>query len=435
MAWTQQQTDQYLSDNPDVAAAIRAGTMDSALGHFTRHGSTEGRSAPGTTPGTSVSAPPQPAPQQVVDDPPAPRYPSLYNEMRGTGLGGPDVDYTNSPVSTAPFQNAHHYIGPDGDPSRLIDAIKAGQVRFNPDNYAFRYSDLAEAGIDTADELVEHYATHGWREGRAPGVDAPIYVNGTQTQEQAAAGVDPIADALRAMGQTPNWESSGTGLGSGLTGGTQSASTADEIRNEIDQILNDNVQDNIAQVYAEDSPLMRLAAGRALQVANSRGMLNSTMAETAAQDAVLNVAMPIGSQQASQNWQTNENQRAFDHQTDLLTQELNWRGDQAGLDRQHQITQQDREIGFRSAEASLDRELQERLQTWNLNATEADNAARQAYSAQTLLQNTLVNINANTNLTAQQRSDQIAQARADFDMAMFLVEQIYRVDLNWADAA
>ena len=41
--WTAQQEAAYLEANPDVAAGIAAGTMDSGQGHYQRHGQSEGR--------------------------------------------------------------------------------------------------------------------------------------------------------------------------------------------------------------------------------------------------------------------------------------------------------------------------------------------------------------------------------------------------------
>lgn len=174
-----------------------------------------------------------------------------------------------------------------------------------------------------------------------------------------------------------------------------------------------SVMGNISDVIKTDSPLMRLAETRAKQVANSRGLLNSSMAVQAGQDAILNVAMPIGQQQADQNFRSSEAELAFQRQQAL----------------------QANDIRFQSAEKSLDRSLQEKLAGWQLNATEADNAARQVYGAQTLYQNTLVNINQNTALSAEVREQQIKAARDQFDTAMNLIEQIYRIDLNWAGGA
>lgn len=62
---------------------------------------------------------------------------------------------------------------------------------------------------------------------------------------------------------------------------------------------NQTVQDQLQQIIANDSPLMQQARARALQSANSRGLLNSSMAITAGDSALYDAAMPIAQQDAS----------------------------------------------------------------------------------------------------------------------------------------
>lgn len=59
------------------------------------------------------------------------------------------------------------------------------------------------------------------------------------------------------------------------------------------------VQGQIAGIVAADSPLMQQAATMAKQQANQRGLLNSSMAVGAGQNAVYNAALPIAQQDAS----------------------------------------------------------------------------------------------------------------------------------------
>lgn len=62
---------------------------------------------------------------------------------------------------------------------------------------------------------------------------------------------------------------------------------------------NQTVQDQLQQIIAADSPLMQQARARALQSANARGLLNSSMAITAGDSALYDAAMPIAQQDAS----------------------------------------------------------------------------------------------------------------------------------------
>ena len=61
---------------------------------------------------------------------------------------------------------------------------------------------------------------------------------------------------------------------------------------------NQTVQNQLQQIIASDSPLMQQARAKAMQQANSSGLLNSSMAVTAGQSAVLGAAMPIAQQDA-----------------------------------------------------------------------------------------------------------------------------------------
>ena len=59
------------------------------------------------------------------------------------------------------------------------------------------------------------------------------------------------------------------------------------------------VEDRTAKIVAEDSPIMQLARSRAEQQANSRGLINSTIAAGAGQTAVLDAATGIAKQDAA----------------------------------------------------------------------------------------------------------------------------------------
>lgn len=69
--------------------------------------------------------------------------------------------------------------------------------------------------------------------------------------------------------------------------------------NSWDVQPNEAVRSQLQQIIADDSPLMQQARTRALQTANSRGLLNSSMAMTAADSAMYDAAMPIATQDAS----------------------------------------------------------------------------------------------------------------------------------------
>ena len=64
-----------------------------------------------------------------------------------------------------------------------------------------------------------------------------------------------------------------------------------------------DVATNVKNIVAEDSPLMQQAAERARQAMNAKGLLNSSIAAGAEQEAVIGAALPIAQQQAQQSFQ------------------------------------------------------------------------------------------------------------------------------------
>jgi len=75
-------------------------------------------------------------------------------------------------------------------------------------------------------------------------------------------------------------------------------------------------QGQLANILDSDSPLMQRAATQGAQAANSRGLLNSSMASQAAQGAMIDRAAPIASQDAEtyfQNAQANAGREQQDY--------------------------------------------------------------------------------------------------------------------------
>ncbi|WP_404377810.1 hypothetical protein [Vreelandella aquamarina] len=65
-------------------------------------------------------------------------------------------------------------------------------------------------------------------------------------------------------------------------------------------------QQQLAQILNSNSPLMRRASTQGMQVANSRGLLNSSMAAEASQGAMIDRATPLAQQDASTYFQNNQ---------------------------------------------------------------------------------------------------------------------------------
>jgi uncharacterized protein YecA (UPF0149 family) len=75
------------------------------------------------------------------------------------------------------------------------------------------------------------------------------------------------------------------------------AATANAATRALDN--NELVSTQVNKVIGEDSPLMQQAAARAKQLANGRGLLNSSMAVQAGQAAVMDRALPIAQSDAA----------------------------------------------------------------------------------------------------------------------------------------
>lgn len=104
-----------------------------------------------------------------------------------------------------------------------------------------------------------------------------------------------IAAVPQQVATTPATPSNATAVNS--TASNANASTATAATRALDQ--NELMSTQVNKVIGEDSPLMQQAAARAKQMANGRGLLNSSMAVQAGQAAVMDRAMPIAQYDAS----------------------------------------------------------------------------------------------------------------------------------------
>lgn len=104
--------------------------------------------------------------------------------------------------------------------------------------------------------------------------------------------------------------------------------------------VDDSVVNKLNKITAQDSPIMQAARTEGLKVANRRGLLNSSMAAGATQASMLQAALPIAQQEASQDFGRNRDARAFEYG----------------------MASQDSAQGFQSGENALDRGLQDRMQ-------------------------------------------------------------------------
>jgi hypothetical protein len=219
------------------------------------------------------------------------------------------------------------------------------------------------------------------------------------------------------------------------------------------QQINDSMADKVADITSTDSKMNQMAKTEGLKSANRRGLLNSSMAVGAAQDAVIKNALPIASQDAAQDFARNQDARAFEYGMAGQNNAQAFQRDQATLDRDLQVklqantlstadAQQIRDIASREGMASADRAfqqamqgadraLQERLASWNLASSDRNAAAQFITNTQSLYESQLRAIMANTALSSTQRTEQLTSAKNLHNKQMALIEQLYDVDLDW----
>lgn len=248
----------------------------------------------------------------------------------------------------------------------------------------------------------------------------------------------------------------------------------------------DNVVGIANRIMAVDSPLMQRARTRGMQIANRRGLLNSSMAAGATQAEMVDAAVPLATTQAqinsqrlrqgeAQKWQSGESALDRDQQRFLQESEQKWRSGEAGRDRSLQKYLQDQELKWRTGEAKREREQQQRLQIieqawrsgesaldrnsqqklqkmeqqWRSLESEADRSLQERIakmqvsssnqrSAETMVtnfhslyQNTIANIMANTKISSSERTKQIEAAKANLADQTNLAERLFKIDIDW----
>ena len=196
----------------------------------------------------------------------------------------------------------------DANPSSASFTTKHGsQGVTNPvfAQYAQKYPDLIanynamgwkDKGVTLAEYGAMHYAKHGRAEGRTLGADAPV------AEESGGGGA-------------------GGGAGGGGGGGAPASSAGSSLAKDFESkgIYGDElapikpelasvqitgpesqvVEERVKNLVDQNSPLFRAAAGQAFRQLAARGLSNSSLAQQAVMDAVMAVAIPIATADAT----------------------------------------------------------------------------------------------------------------------------------------
>jgi uncharacterized protein YijF (DUF1287 family) len=193
----------------------------------------------------------------------------------------------------------------------------------------------------------------------------------------------------------------------------------------------DSVSSNLNQVTSQDSPLMNAARVEGLKLANKRGISNSSMAVGAAQDAMIRQALPIASQQASQNFQRNQGARTFEYGMAAQEFDQGFRSDLFDRDAALRAYLQSSDQTFQSNESQLNRELQERLNNWQLDSSDRNAAMAAITNLEQLYDQKVQGLMNNQALSAADRDRFLLSERRLRDTRLHFIEQMYQVELDW----
>lgn len=209
----------YLARNPDVAAAIEAGLISSALDHFNLYGKFENRAAgPLFNPSDYLAANPDVA--EAVQAGLISAYDHFMqygaSESRSPlSLFDPEFYLAQNPDVAAAVEaglitaTEHFLLYGQGEPRQINPFINLG-------DYMNANADIAEAAANGAISPLTHLLTHGAAEGRdlGNGINLGIFANDPRFQEAVESGnlqaalerVEEVAPFLPTFEPPADWE-------------------------------------------------------------------------------------------------------------------------------------------------------------------------------------------------------------------------------------
>jgi hypothetical protein len=152
-----------------------------------------------------------------------------------------------------------------------------------------------------------------------------------------------------------------------------------------------SVSQQLTKLTGSDSPYITQARASGMDTANRRGLLNSSIAAGTSEAAAIGAAAPIASQEASQAYGREQQQK-----------------------------------GIASTE---------KIAQWNINSNDRQQAANFAAAAEATYSQSFSAIASNPNLPKEARESYLAQIGKVRDSNLALVEQLYHVDLDWGSSS
>jgi hypothetical protein len=187
-------------------------------------------------------------------------------------------------------------------------------------------------------------------------------------------------------------------------------------------------------MLSTDSPYLEQARVTGQQQAQSRGLLNSTIAGQAGEAARIAAAQPFALQDAAATAQKNLSFQGFGQQASLDS------GNNAAA--QTRLTQQiasnetisDRDAQNKLALQQLQNDAQAKIANMNVSANSQDKAQAAATNASSIYTQNINAIIGNANIPADARQTLMDNAKNQLNANIAMIEQIYNLDLDWSGA-
>lgn len=186
----------------------------------------------------------------------------------------------------------------------------------------------------------------------------------------------------------------------------------------------DDVSKQVTGLMSQDSALMRQARTSGLTTANRRGLINSSIAVGASQDAALKYAVPIASQTASQISTSNNTAASLTAQ-----QKLN----QANIDADAE--KQKLSIASQEKIADLDRKAEADKTASTLAAQERATLADLITKSQDSYTSGITNTLQNADISSTTRNSAQADIANLYTKSMNVLQGLYGTTLNWGTAS
>jgi hypothetical protein len=276
----------------------------------------------------------------------------------------------------------------------------------------------------------DHFDKHGWSEGRGmfatpSDFDGAAYLKANS--DVASAGVDPYTHysmfgAKEGRAYTPIEE----------VKPKEGTPTTVPYAPSQQYDPNNTVEARLARILGSDSPLMTRAKTRGLQIANSRGLLNSSMATGEATNQMIDVALPIASQDSSQGNQQFMQGRDIENQQTMQARDIENRKYMQTQEIENQRFLSTLDSDTRKTLATMQENTKIAVANMGVGAEDKQRIASMVATAQGNYQSAYATIINNTAIPQEARDAYLTHIYSLMNNQMSLIEGMYGVDLEWA---